>query len=243
MPTDKVTIITSVFNAGDMLKPFLYNMDEQTVRHKCMHVLVCCNPEWGDDEDTCYEMEEKFPSQYKFFYLEKDPGIYGAWNYAIEQSYSEYITNANVDDRLHPECIEKHINYLDEHQDIDLAYCKNLCTFKPNDEIFTRETRNVYPTSKFKPKLMLRGNLPHNHPVWRRSLHDRFGMFDTNLKSAADWEMWLRCVAGGSKFALIPEYLGLYYWNPSGVSTSRKNQQWKLVEENNVRRKYQNLIR
>ena len=83
-------------------------------------------------------------------------------------------------------------------------------------------------------------NLPHNHPVWRRTLHDKFGLFDEQYGSAGDWEFWLRCVKGGAQFKLIPEDLGLYYFNPSGISTSTANQSWKRQEENRIREMYKN---
>lgn len=59
-------------------------------------------------------------------------------------------------------------------------------------------------------------NIPHCSPVWRKSLHDRFGFFDeTNYGTYADKEFWLRCSSGGAVFNLIQEPLVLYLENPN----------------------------
>ena len=74
---------------------------------------------------------------------------------------------------------------------------------------------DIFPTAPFSKELMLQANLPHNHPVWRRSLHDKFGYFEEEkYKSGSDWDFWLRCTVGGSKMELIPQKLGIYYQNP-----------------------------
>jgi len=70
------------------------------------------------------------------------------------------------------------------------------------------------------------------------SLHDKYGTFDEKYRSAGDWEFWLRCVEGGSQFLKHPEILGVYYFNPIGVSTNPDNNSWKVEEEKEVFMKY-----
>ena len=60
----------------------------------------------------------------------------------------------------------------------ETSYKKGQCQYQDDftmlDNIGKLDNRCV-------PKLMLQCNLPHNHPVWRRSLHDKFGYFSTEL--------------------------------------------------------------
>ncbi len=53
--------------------------------------------------------------------------------------------------------------------------------------------------------------------------------------------MWLRAASQGSKFKKINEPLGLYYFNPKGVSTNPDNFEWKQKEEAEVYEKYVNI--
>ena len=74
--------------------------------------------------------------------------------------------------------------------------------------------------------------------MWRRTLHDTYGMFDDKYKSAGDWEFWLRCSFGGAKFKKYTDILGVYYFNPDGISTNEDNFVWKQAEEKEVFKKY-----
>lgn len=241
----RVALITSVYKNGDMLQPFLDDVARQTMFTDSLLILVNCSDDLHDRK-ACVRFAMDNLACVEHIHVKDDPGIYAAWNIGIKRAIAHkipYITNANVDDRLHPECLERHVALLDAKQEVSVAYCQNLCTHVPNETWETTEATNRYPTGPFNPLAMLRHNLPHNHPVWRANLHEKYGFFDESLKSAADYEFWLRCVANGEKFELIPENLGLYYFNPQGISTNKENQVWKMREEAGVRRKYQKLLR
>jgi hypothetical protein len=161
----------------------------------------------------------------------------------IENSDSKYITNANLDDRIFSKCIEKHVDFLEKNEDIDLAYCYNVVVDQEGvteDKLFGQQ--QIFTTGEFSLENMLRANLPHNHPVWRRSLHDRFGMFSDEYASGSDWDFWLRCAFGGSKMYLIKEPLGIYYRNPKGMSTNPDNMERNLKEVSEIRSKYWKLL-
>jgi len=81
--------------------------------------------------------------------------------------------------------------------------------------------------------------MPHNNPMWRRSYHEKYGVFDAKYRSAGDWELWLRGASQGSQFKKIDNTLGLYYFNPTGISTNTENFEWKQKEEKEVFEKYQ----
>lgn len=238
----KVTVITSVFKGQEFLSSFLADVKKQTIFPDLSLLLIDCSPDERDKEQ-CERFCAKHPETATYIDGKPDKGVYNAWNIGVKASQTPYLTNWNLDDRLNPTCLEKHIKFLDERPEIDLVYCKNLCTHYPNETWESNSADGEYPTGKFSARAMIRHNLPHNHPVWRKSLHDRFGLFDSNLKSAGDYEMWLRCVKGGAKFDIIPEYLGLYYWNPTGISTNKANKGWKQQEEIYVRNKYKELHR
>ena len=157
----------------------------------------------------------------------------------IKNSQSKYITNANLDDRLFSTCLEKHFNFLENNKSIDDAYCYNVVTNIPDqteDKLFGEQ--KIFTTGEFSKQNMLSANLPHNHPVWRRSLHDKFGYFTDEFASGSDWEFWLRCVSGGVKMSLIKEPLGIYYQNPEGVSTKAENMKRNLQEVQEIRERY-----
>ena len=100
-----------------------------------------------------------------------------------------------------------------------MAYSDSYIAHEANKrwEDLDKTNSQRYNFEQFSPKAMLRGNLPHNNPMWKRTLHDKFGYFNENYRSASDWEFWLTCVVGGSKFVKCDNPLGVYYFNPKGI--------------------------
>ena len=216
----KVTVITSMFKGGKYLPLFLKDILEQTAFEECEWYLL--DAASSDDEFSIIEPYLSYKN-IRYERLDSDPGIYACWNYMINNSSSTYITNANLDDRLFPNSIQRHIESLDENPDCDLAYAENILTTTPNDSHRNYEQGGevrTYPCGPFNREIMKGHNYPHSHPMWKRALHDKFGMFEEKYRSAGDYDFWLRCLAGGvNDFLYIPEVLGIYYFNPDGLST------------------------
>jgi hypothetical protein len=77
--------------------------------------------------------------------------------------------------------------------------------------------------------------------MWRKDIHTKNGYFNQYYKSAGDWDFWLRCAFSGSKFKKHPQVLGIYYFNPVGMSTNPEHDSWKKVHEKEIFQKYLNL--
>lgn len=237
----KVSIIASVFNADKYIEQYLEDVTRQTIfKDKCELVLINPNSP-GNEEPVIKKYMEKFPNiVYKR--LDKDPGLYATWNLAIQMASGEFITNANLDDRKAPWSLEKHAKALYGNSDVDLVYADSYVVGEAN--VLWENVKSDAQRSNMEQytlEAMLRSNPPHNNPMWRKSLHEKHGMFEEKYKSAADWELWLRCAFGGSKFMKVNEVLGAYYFNPEGVSTNPENASWKQQEEKEIFKKYMSL--
>ena len=75
-------------------------------------------------------------------------------------------------------------------------------------------------------------------PIWKRGLHNRFGYFNEDYKTASDTDMWLRACKGGAKMKFINEVVGLYYENPNGRSTNAETLKEMINEVSKVRSLY-----
>jgi glycosyltransferase involved in cell wall biosynthesis len=236
----KVSIITSVYDGDEYIRPFLEDITKQTIfEDKCELILINADSP-GNEEETIQEYLEKYPDNIIYKRLDKDPGIYGVWNKGVGMASGEYLTNANLDDRKAPNSLERHARELYTNDDIDLVYADMIITDKPNEtfEINSSDGRR-YNFPNFSLDNLKMTNMPHASPMWRKSYHDSYGLFDPDYQSAGDWEMWLRGATQGSKFKKINAALGLYYFNPTGISTNPDNFGWKREEEKRVFKKYQ----
>tara|TARA_R100000008_G_C3585123_1_gene171639 strand:- start:925 stop:2925 length:2001 start_codon:yes stop_codon:yes gene_type:complete len=240
----KVSVITSVYNAADFIEGFMEDITNQTIfKEKCELVLVNANPPGQNhEEDVIKQYMKKYPDNIVYERLEEDPGIYATWNRAVELATGEFITNANCDDRKSRNSLEMHAAALHNNPEVDLVYADSLITEQPNETFVNNTSQGKrYNFPEFTVENILRSNMPHNNPMWRRSYHDKYGTFDTKYRSAGDWEFWLRGAFLGAEFKKIPRVLGLYYFNPTGISTNPENAGWKREEEKEVFRKYKKM--
>jgi len=220
----EVSIITSIYNGDRYITPFLEDITRQSYFNRCELILIdAASP--GNEAAAISPWLKRFYN-IKYIKLDTDPGIYEVWNMGIRKAKGSWITNANLDDRRHPEHIEKHIELANEHPDTDLVAAATLVTKNENEtweenshyiawfegtpEVFGVENLFQRVESEQGRELMSY-NAPHAMPVWRKDLHTRFGWFDEKEWGPfADWEFWLRCLEGGAKFRFIKTPLCLY---------------------------------
>jgi len=241
-----ITVLTSLYKASQHLPNFMEDILQQTYFNQCQWFLLdAASPE--NEYSIIQPYLTKYPN-IRYERLDNDPGIYACWNYMIRNSDSLYLTNANVDDRMFPTCIEEHVEELNKSLYTDVVYCYNATVTQPNltykdiqNHIMNNHV-NIFPTSEYSLNALLECNLPHNHPLWRRSLHDKFGYFNEDYQSGSDWDFFLRCGVGNVGMKLIPKVLGIYYKNPEGMSTKKENMKRNLEEVYIIKNKYRQLI-
>jgi glycosyltransferase involved in cell wall biosynthesis len=152
--------------------------------------------------------------------------LYAAWNRAIEASRSRYITYANTDDRHRVDFLEKMVGVLENERNFAVVYAHSAVTREGNETYPSADVIGHFIWPKFDPRLLFQVCYIGPQPVWRRALHDKYGLFDPEFKCAGDYDFWLRLVSS-EKFCLIPEVLGLYLLSPTGLehgneATSRR---------------------
>ena len=229
-----------MFKGEKYINNFLKNITNQTVFEHCEFIIIdAASPE--NEYQTIKDYLDKYPNII-YRRLEEDPGIYGAWNEAIKMASGRYITNANLDDSRSLVQIEIMVNCLEKNPDIHLAYSESYVTQTPNETFYNNTSNGIsYPITDFSKQAMVKC-LPGCMPVWRKSMHDKYGFFDESYKYAGDHEMWLRAVRGGAKFKRVNGIHGLYCMNPSGLSTAAKNKTQIFKEEQKVFWEYADIF-
>ena len=237
----KISLVTSVFKAEEYIEQLMEDVTRQTIfESHCEWIILNANKE-GDDveENLILEYQKKYPNNIIYKRLEVDPGIYDTWNMGIKMATGDFVTNVNCDDRRPAWAYEKQAKLLVLNPDVDLVYNDSYITHEPNIMWENLEPNTQrYNFEQFSKEAMLRGNLPHNNPMWRRSVHEKHGYFNQHYKSAGDWDFWLRCAFGGSKFKKCDDILGVYYFNPTGMSTNPAHDSWKKEHEREIFQTY-----
>jgi hypothetical protein len=236
----RVAFVTSMFRGGPHTAGYLENVAAAAERADGEVIIVDANG--GADEADSHAVDSflaRHPSLRSRFLLlkpERDPGLYACWRMAIEHARAPLLTNANLDDRRSPGHTQRLAGLLDSRPDLS-AVCGALTVVRddeqggwfdliPNETWFgepgLREFGHGDLFRRADDGTVMSQNMLHCMPVWRRSLHDRWGWFDEErYGTSADWAFWLRIGQDGCRFALDPQAWGRYFFNPS--SHNRRN--------------------
>lgn len=211
-----ITAMVSLYNARRFVRPLFDDLLRQTVAHT-MEILVvdACSPQ-NDGEVVLDIIRENPSADIRLLQTPTRETCAATTNRIIHASRGKYLTMANADDRHHPVALETLVGVLEQNPDADLAYADCAVTETENDSITSPRVVDVFHWPDFNPTLLWDRCYVGPQPVYRRSMHERFGMYDETLL-ANDYEFYLRAVSRGSKFIHIPEVLGLYLRSPSGI--------------------------
>ena len=201
----KVSVIMAVYNGERYLEECLHSYAMQT--YKDFEFLIM------DDGST--DGSEKIIRKHMdddcriVIFHQQNAGLASALNFLISKANGTYIARMDVDDLVAPDRLEKQVRYLDEHPDVDLVTCGTAH--------FSQGRRLLFATcpkvrTKQSDDAILRGKantLTHGSVMFRTSKIRQFQM-PYRTKYGQDYDLWIRCLAMGWKFATVPEVLYFY---------------------------------
>lgn len=192
-----ISIITATFNSASTLRDCLNSVDSQPVTME--HLII----DGGSTDDTL-EIAKSFPHVSRIV-SEPDSGIYDAMNKGIALATGDVIGILNSDDFYADQDVLTKVADIFSDETIDACY-GDLMYVDATDT--SKITRN-WKSGTFSQRSFYWGWMPP-HPTFfvRRSVYEKYGMFNLNLGSAADYELMLRfLVKHGINTAYIPEVL------------------------------------
>lgn len=161
------------------------------------------------------------------------PTIYKAWNLGIQASTQPLLTNANCDDRLYIKGDQYLADALEQHPECGVVYGNNDISDLVGGLPINR---HEWIHGGFEE--LLRGCFVGPMPVWRKSLHEKYGMFDEEMRTSGDYEFWLRIAAGGTQFFHLERCVGVFYSHKS--TASRREPLRAVWEDARARSRYTN---
>ena len=225
-----VSMITTFHEGEQYLENFLHNITTQTIFDKCELILIdAASP--GKEK----EIVEKYTKKYKniiYKRLDSKEKITPCLNVGAQLSNGKYITFSFIDDIKRKDCVEILLKNILANPSVDLVYGDVLQTTVPNETFENNSSDGVlfdHSRYEFSKENMIKC-LPGPMPLWKRSMHDRCGFFDTDSDYSDDWEMWLRSVRMGCKFKKVNEIVGLYYAGGRSFQTEAVSQRQRREE-------------
>lgn len=230
-PTIRVSAIVSSYCAERFMRGRLENLVQQTLfRSGELEIIVVDSASPENERAIVEEFQQRYPRIHYLRTAERET-VYRAWNRGIRLASGRFVTNQNTDDRMRLDALEHLADYLDAHPDVALVHADQV-QVPTGEEVdldaYTGEGHfRWHPFSRLG---LIISTQAGSQPMWRRSLHDRFGMFDDSFVILGDQEFFLRASAGGD-YHFIPEVLGTLNYRPDSVSrnVSVGNQEWLRI--------------
>lgn len=214
----KVSVIVSTYNNADFIEGCLDDLVEQTIFDK-IEILVIDSGSEQNEGELVAPYCEKY-SNITYLRTEREP-LYDAWNRGVKLAKGEYITNANTDDAHRSDALEILSSALDKDLDAELAYGDLYWTDKAND---TFENPSILREVKYPDYCPADAMIycPMGcHPMWRKSVFEKIGLFNSEFRIIGDYEYFLRFVEAGLKAIHVPETISLFYQNDLGLSKNK----------------------
>lgn len=167
----KLTIITPVFNAEKDIESCILNVVGQSFSNK-EHLIVD-----GASTDCTLEIVKQYAFKYPHiaYISEKDFGIYDAMNKGIELARGEWIYFMGCDDELFSTTTLEEIFNINDVDKFDVVY----------GNVVWGDTNRIYD-GKFSLLKLMTDNICHQSILYKKSLFDEYGKYDTNYKLLAD---------------------------------------------------------
>ena len=221
-----VTAIISAYKSEDFIVGCIEDLRSQSLWTAGFLEIVAVCQEGSPEDDY---LSDFLGDRFKLVRTPDIPTIYDAWNMAIRIASGKYITNANTDDRHTNNAYDFMSMILENNPHLDVVYHDSYISWEPNQtfEEFEKITETIvagreigepglFKWADYSRAALADGCFIGPQPMWRANLHQRYGTFNANFKSAGDYEFWLR-VSEKDNFFHIPMVLGLYCAREDGV--------------------------
>ena len=211
----RVSCISPSYNTSKYLDGFLKSVAAQT--HTDLEVVLDHNDP-TKEEVAKVEKHNETEDNITHIVVEGVDPIGVSMNRCIEYADGDYLCIWNIDDLRTPDSIEVMAKALDENPDVDFVYGNYIIVNK----FETEEGKLVDEAGR--EDVLMNGMILGPFFMVRRTLLDKTGWFDEQLKSGADFDLAMRMARCG-KGMHIPDVLGYYLDEGLGQSTRPNGRQ------------------
>jgi glycosyltransferase involved in cell wall biosynthesis len=195
----KVSIITITYNSESTLVETIDSVLSQT--YKDIEYIIIDGASTDDTVSIIHSYKDKITK----FVSEKDNGLYHALNKGIAMATGYIIGVLHSDDfYINHHTVENVVNTFKSHH-ADAVYADLFYVDKED----TSKVHRKWKSGQYKHGMFMNGWMPP-HPTFfvKRSVYEKYGSFNLDLVSAADYELMLRFIHKHKiKLAYLPEFI------------------------------------
>jgi glycosyltransferase involved in cell wall biosynthesis len=200
-----VSIITPSYNQARFLSETIRSVLAQD--HPPNEYIVID----GGSTDNSTDIIKSYQDRLAYWVSEPDNGQAQAINKGFRLATGSVFAWLNSDDTYHPGAVGAAVTYLDQHPEIDVIY---------GDIEFVDASGKSLSTMRaweFDPQLQMCATnlIPQPAAFFRRSMFEQVGGLDETFHLALDYDLWVRMLAAGARFAHVHQVWATYRVHPA----------------------------
>ncbi len=192
--TPEVSIIIPVYNTASLITECLKSVFAQT--YSDFEAIVV-----NDGSPDTRELEMALdPYLDRIVYLrQENKGAAGARNTAIRRASGAFLAFLDSDDAWLPHHLAAQMTMFHQNPALDLVYANSLVVGDPKRTWRFMERCPSEGEATFAALVVERCQIPVSTVVARKSVIERAGLLDENLRCFDDYDMWLRAAFHGAR--------------------------------------------
>jgi glycosyltransferase involved in cell wall biosynthesis len=211
MPASTVSVVIPCYNDGQ----FLQEAVDSVVASSYQHIEIIIVNDGSTDSHTLFQLDKLAAVGHTVIH-QVNMGQCRARNNGISRATGPYILSLDADNKIRPQYIELAVGILDNEASIGVVYGKY-------DRFGSLSERNN--GQPFDPLLLLFRSYIDTLAVYRKSLWQLVGGYDTQLRGNEDWDFWLTLHRHGTQFHFINDVMFDYRVKENSVSTFIKQRE------------------
>lgn len=216
----KLSIITINYNNASGLKKTIESVVSQS-SSDFEYIIID-----GGSTDESVEIIKKYQEKITHWISEKDNGIYHAMNKGILAAKGEYCQFLNSGDYFCNDLVvEKMLSNLDNESILS----GNMIKVSKNNSRIIDKIHFVNSMLHF-----YKGTINHSSSLIKRSLFEKYGNYDENLKIVSDWKFFLQTIGIGNESVKYVD-IDVTIFDTTGISSTNdkldKAERRKVLEE------------
>lgn len=234
-----ISILCSSYNSDKWINNYLNYLNAQTLEK--FEVIFVDASSTDESLQKIKDFSFRKGIDKKIIESEKRIGVYEAWNIAIENSVYGYVMNYNTDDCLLPSALKSLFDFSEIYPDVDVIYSNCLVSDDPSHKRIV-SYYNWMDAGNISN--LLQACCCGPFPLLKKKSIVDVGMFNPSFSISGDYEMWCRLCAKGYKFLKTPDYLGVYYSNPEGISSAPTSERYNenIRQDTLIRQTYKEYV-
>lgn len=201
----RVSIVIPVYNGSNYLEAAI----ESALMQKYPDLEVIVVNDGSQDNGATENIARSFGDRIKYYYKDNG-GVASALNYGIEHMTGEYFSWLSHDDLYKNNKILKQIEALQNLEDKrTIVVCGYELVNENLEKLYDVNLRDIYTKEEVEKPLfaVFRGGINGCGTLIHKSHFERVGMFNIDLLTTQDYDLWFRIMRGQKICYLAENYV------------------------------------